>query len=288
MTALSHLIFFDALSATICVGVDVFHNFEVWKRSSIRHPFGLERAEVLGGFAMSILLLFMGFDLISHNLKHVLESVGTHTPHHPHSHQRVEAGSVDVAALASIIATVISAVGLKNHTRIGKAMQLDLLSRLPGILSNPSHAMTLSYSFIMFLLPLLSITMYFWMDRLLCTVIAISMFALGVRLAIAQGFMLLMSYNGKGVSDVIREISNEPAITGIEEARFWQVHYGLCMANLKLRVRGVGMGPSEDQAISKLRERICVLVRNRLGGGYGKGTGLKWEVTIQFAGDGRA
>lgn len=40
LTALSHLIFFDAISATICVVVDVFCNFEVWKRSSIRHPFG--------------------------------------------------------------------------------------------------------------------------------------------------------------------------------------------------------------------------------------------------------
>jgi len=40
LTALSHLIFFDAISATICVVVDVFCNYEVWKRSSIRHPFG--------------------------------------------------------------------------------------------------------------------------------------------------------------------------------------------------------------------------------------------------------
>lgn len=40
MTALSHLILFDALGATLCVVVDVLGNFEVWKRSSIRHPFG--------------------------------------------------------------------------------------------------------------------------------------------------------------------------------------------------------------------------------------------------------
>lgn len=40
LTALSHLIFFDAISAMICVAVDVFCNFEVWKRSSIKHPFG--------------------------------------------------------------------------------------------------------------------------------------------------------------------------------------------------------------------------------------------------------
>ncbi len=85
-----------------------------------------------------------------------------------------------------------------------------------------------------------------------------------------------MSYSGEGVSDVMREIHKDPIISQVEEARFWQVHYGLCMANLKLRVRG------DDVALGKLRERINVLVKNRLGGGYGKGGGVKWEVTTQF------
>jgi divalent metal cation (Fe/Co/Zn/Cd) transporter len=279
LTALSHLIFFDAISATICVVVDVLCNFEVWKRSSIRHPFGLERAEVLAGFAMSVFLLFMGFDLISHNLKHVLESLGSHTPHHPHSHQRVSPGSVDSAALLSILATLISAIGLKNHARIAKTMRFAYISSLPSVLSNPSHFLTLSCSSIMLLLPLLTITLYLWLDRLLCTIIAISMFVLGVRLAIAQGLMLLMSYSGQGVSEVMREIAKEPMIVNVEEARFWQVHYGLCMANLKLNVRG------DDVSIGKLRERLNFLIKNRLGGGYGAGKGVKWEVTTQFTVD---
>jgi Co/Zn/Cd efflux system component len=287
LTALSHLVFFDAISATICVVVDVFCNFEVWKRSSIRHPFGLERAEVLAGFAMSVFLLFMGFDLISHNLKHVLESLGSHQPHHPHSHQRVSAGSVDFAAAFSIIATLTSALGLKNHARIGKAMRFVYLSSLPSLLSNPSHLLTLSCSLTMFLLPLFSITHYIWLDRLLCSVIAISMFFLGVRLAIVQGLMLLMSYSPQsaestqGVGEVMKQLSGDPMVSGVEEARFWQVHYGLCMANLKLRVRG------EEMMLGKLRERINQLVKNRLGGGYGKG-GAKWEVTTQFTMDGKS
>ncbi len=47
MTALSHLILFDALGATICVVVDVLGNFEVWKRPSIRHPFGFVKSSML-------------------------------------------------------------------------------------------------------------------------------------------------------------------------------------------------------------------------------------------------
>ncbi|EKD19961.1 uncharacterized protein L3040_002360 [Drepanopeziza brunnea f. sp. 'multigermtubi'] len=276
LTALSHLIFFDAVSATICVVVDVLGNFQVWRCSSIRHPFGLERTEVLAGFAMSVFLLFMSFDLISHNLKHVLEGLGTHKPHHAHSHERVSSGSVDSAALLSIIATLISAYGLKNHARIGKAMRFSAFSWLPGMLSNPSHLLTLSCSTVMLLLPLLPITLYIWLDRLFCAIIAISMFFLGVRLAVTQGLMLLMSYSGEGVSDVMREIHKEPMITQVEEARFWQVHYGLCMANLKLRVRG------DEIALAKLKDRINMLVKNRLGGGYGKGGGMKWEVTTQL------
>jgi len=123
--------------------------------------------------------------------------------------------------------------------------------------------------------------MYIWLDRLLCTVIAVSMFLLGVRLATAQGLMLLMSYSGAGVSEVMKEIESEPLVSTVEEARFWQVHYGLCMANLKLRVRG------DEGSLLKLRERIRTLVRNRLGDGYGKGGGVKWEVTTQLIVDGK-
>ncbi len=85
-----------------------------------------------------------------------------------------------------------------------------------------------------------------------------------------------MSYSGEGVSEVMYEVAKEPMILQVEEARFWQVHYGLCMANLKLRVRG------DDVCLQKLRERLNLLIKNRLGGGYGKGAGVMWEVTTQF------
>ena len=78
MTALSRLLLFDAAGATVCVVVDVMGNFEVWKRSSIKHPFGLERADVLAGFGMAVFIAFMGLDVISHGVQHSLENVGSH------------------------------------------------------------------------------------------------------------------------------------------------------------------------------------------------------------------
>lgn len=303
MTALSHLIFFDVGSAAICVAVDVLGNFEVWRRSSIRHPFGLQRVEVLAGFAMSIFLVFGGFDLLSHNCKHVLEGVGSHSPHHTHEHghshdadRAVSAGEVDLASLAAVLSTLVSAYGLKNHARIRRVMRPSYLTTfLPEILANPFHSLTLFFSFLMLLLPLVSVPSFVWLDSLICVAIAISMFVLGTRLAIAQGLMLLMSYNGRTKSgnaatfsekssetdDVVKEIECEPHVSRVDEAQFWQVHYGLCMATLKLCViRGC-----DDAALSQLRQRIGRIVQNRLGEGYGKGGALKWEVTLQLSTD---
>ncbi|GAB1314128.1 cation diffusion zinc membrane transporter Zrg17 [Madurella fahalii] len=360
MTALSHLVFFDVGSAAVCVAVDVLGNFEVWRRSSIRHPFGLQRAEVLAGFAMSVFLVFGGFDLISHNLKHFLESVGEHIPHHPpltttttttttitttageahshggggggghaHSARHISPGAVDFASLAAAASTLVSAYGLRNHGRIRRVMRVPLpylSSILPGagILANPFHFLTLCFSFLMLLLPLVSIPHFVWLDAFICAAIAASMFILGTRLAVAQGLMLLMSYSGlpgssggggggrsananrnmmpapekktggdfvantsradhSTVSSVLREIESEPQVARVEEAQFWQVHYGLAMANLKVCLVRGGL---DDGALSQLRNRLARVVQNRLGEGYGRGGNLRWEVTVQTSTDG--
>ncbi|CAK7271195.1 cation diffusion zinc membrane transporter Zrg17 [Sporothrix epigloea] len=119
LTALSHLVFFDVGSAAVCVAVDVLGNFEVWRRSTIRHPFGLRRAEVLAGFAMSIFLVFGGFDLLSHDLKDCLEAATSETvsqgaAHAGHAHTLET--SVDAAGY-SMAAAVAS--GTLPHMAIG-------------------------------------------------------------------------------------------------------------------------------------------------------------------------
>ena len=282
-TALSHLVFFDAGSAAVCVAVEVLGNFEVWRRSSVRHPFGLERAEVLAGFAMSIFLLFGGFDLISHNIKHSLEGLGDHEPHHEHGHESISALSIDIVAIVAIVSTILSAYVLKNHARIARIMRLSYIAALPSILSNPFHFLTLSISTLIAGLALFSISLYAWLDSTICAIISLAMLALGIRVAIAQGLMLLMSYNDNGndssVSNVLREIEAEPSVSRIIDAQFWQVHYGLCMANLKLSVsRGY-----DEHALAKLRNRVAGLVQSRLSEGYGNGSNVQWEVTLQLS-----
>jgi len=237
---------------------------------------------VLAGFGLAVFIAFMGLDVLSHGIEHALENQGSHQPHTSHSHSRVSPGSVDISSLLAIVSTLISALLLKNHARVGKAMRLELIAGWGKILGNPSHFMTLSCSALLLLLPLLSIETYSWFDAALSTGIALAMLALGIRLGSALASMLLMSYSGpggsSGVRDVISEIEIEPAVSAVDEARFWQVHYGLCMANLKLRYKGNGYGDD----LARMRERLSSLIRSRLGGNYGTG-GLKWEVSIQLA-----
>ncbi|KAJ9667978.1 cation diffusion zinc membrane transporter Zrg17 [Coniosporium apollinis] len=286
MTALSHLLFYDTIGAFVCVAVDVGGNFEVWKRSTIKHPFGLQRAEVLAGMAMAVTLLFMGLDLLSHGLQHSLENVGGHESHHPDSdthHERISPGEVDIAALAAIVSTLVSALLLKNHARMGKVLRLAPIAALPSVLSNPSHFLTLSCSALLLLLPLLSVQSYVWLDRLLAFSIAACMVGLGWRLGWTLGKMLMMSYSSpsssaSGVEAVLAELRADPAVAELEEAKFWQVNYGLCQANLRVRCRGAG-----DEEAGRLRERIASLVRNRLGGAYGGGLGVRWEVSTQLS-----
>ncbi|KAI5289875.1 Endoplasmic reticulum zinc transporter [Ascosphaera acerosa] len=293
ISGLSHLILFDSLGALLCVIVDVLSNFGVWQRSTIRHPFGLERAEVLAGFAMAVLLFFMGGDLISHTLQHALENKGGHESHQSHGHDRVSPGEVDTVALLAIASTLVSALALKNHARIGKAMRLAYLQSLPlpSLLSNPAHLMTLSCSTLLLLLPLLSLKLYTWLDRLISLAVAVSMCGLGMHLVKQLGSMLLMSYSGPGfsseltatrggkpttgVADVLRDIRSDPHVVDVEEAKFWQVHFGLCMANIKLHVAG------PEEGLARLRERVVSTIRNRLAGGYGLGS-QKWEVSLQL------
>lgn len=284
-TALSHLIFYDAIGAFLCAFVEVLSNFEVWKRSSVRQPFGLERSEVLVGFAMSILLLFMGFDLISHNVGHALDAHGgDHEPHreHIHSTARASSASITLTSLLAIGSTVVSAIFLRNHARMAKSMRFARLNWLPGVLSNPSHFLTLSCSGLLLFTPMVSWTLYTRLDKILSTSMAIAMCILGYHLVKALGSMLLMSYSPSedsgSVGDVVRNIETDPAVKNVIEAKVWQVHYGLCLAALSLRVKA---GSTED-ALARLTKRVQNVVRNKLGGGYGGGTGASWEVSTML------
>ena len=130
-----------------------------------------------------------------------------------------------------------------------------------------------------FMVAVRHVLLYVAIALLFSFLIASLMLALGARLGTQLASMLLMSYkpprNDKlAVRDVIQDIETDPGVSAVEEARFWQVHYGLCMANLKLRYRQVGYGDE----MARIRARVMSAVRQRLG----EAKGVKWEISVQM------
>lgn len=121
-------------------------------------------------------------------------------------------------------------------------------------------------------MPLVDDAYYTATDSCLSILMAFFMSLLGIKLVTSLGSMLLMSFaDSEGVGACLREIEAEEGVVGVEEAKFWQVHYGLCMANLKVRVkRSAG-----EEGVGRVREVVRSVVGRRLGG-----EGM-WEVSTR-------
>lgn len=284
MTALSHLLFFDALSSMLCTTVLVGRNFEVWTRSSLRHPFGLERTELVAGLAMSIVLLFMGIDLISHGLTHSLENVGGHEAHHAHSHHEHDhEGGGNLACLAAIATAFVSSASTGSGSRIGRSVRSSetLPGWVPQVLRNPPHLLILVGATLLLALPVLGIERTTFLDNGLTFTIAAAMMFHGGRSCYTIGRVLLMSFpaaaseDSDEIRDLVAELWDDDAIAEVQETKIWQVHYGLCIANFKLKVR------SKD-AVERTRAKINDLVRSRLADEPGK-SNVQWEVSSEIS-----
>ncbi|KAJ8101194.1 cation efflux family-domain-containing protein [Lipomyces tetrasporus] len=239
LMALSHIIFYDAFAATLSVLVDVLSNFEVWKNSSIRHPFGLQRAEILAGFASTVGLLFMGIDIGSHLCENFMKHVITESSPHDHESERFYARGTPIVVIFSIMATVVSSIVFKNHERIGTAVQFSYIRKLKYGLNNPLYLTTLSSCLVILSLPLwTSEPWYSTIDNVLAIVIAFAMCFVGWMTAITLGRMLLMGFSGRCAQMILNEIQGDSEVKSVEDSRMWQVHYGLFIINIKLRLHG--------------------------------------------------
>ncbi|KAK9495111.1 cation efflux family-domain-containing protein [Lipomyces doorenjongii] len=239
LMAISHIIFYDAFAATMSVLVDVLSNFEVWKNSSIRHPFGLQRAEILAGFASTVGLLFMGIDIGSHLCENFMKHAITESAPHDHESERFYARGTPIVIILAVLATVVTSIVFKNHERIGTAVQFSYIRKFKYGLNNPLYLTTVCSCFV--ILSLLFWTSESWystIDNMLAVVIAFAMCFVGWMTALTLGRMLLMGFNGNCARMILEEIEGDSDVKSVEESRMWQVHYGLCIINIKLRLQG--------------------------------------------------
>lgn len=289
VSALAHLLLYDAMGATLCAAVEVLENFDVWKQSSIHHPFGLERIEVLAGFALSVTLIFMGGDILSHSVQDMVQSVYDPT-HHGHSHGRPthnHAGlddahdtlswmSLVIRVSLGILATFVSAVGLENHKRISRALRHadSPIAWMPSILSNPSHFITITFSVVLLLVPLMGPAGYRFVDTLLTPVMAASMCYVGWMWAKSLSGMLVMSYSGPDlIGEVERQISADPLVSSVSGVSLWQVDHSLWLASMHI----VMSGTEADE--KRMRQKAARIVKDIMAD---DDANERWETTVDI------
>uniref|UniRef100_A0A060T6I7 Zinc transporter n=1 Tax=Blastobotrys adeninivorans TaxID=409370 RepID=A0A060T6I7_BLAAD len=301
LPALAHLLFYDAMSAALCCAVDVLGNFDVWKRSSLHHPFGLERVEVLAGFALAVTLLFMGGDIMSHSVQGAVESLygggsghdgadagheggGHHHHSTPHEHDvAMGISSMAIRVILGLIVTVVSAVGLGNHSRISRAMRLDESSIVSSMPINLSHFMTITFSLAVLFMPMVGPAGYALTDKLLTPLMAAGMCYVGWSIAKVLSGMLIMSYTGPDrISDIENDICADPVVNNVTRVSFWQVHHDLWLVSMKIMMEGT----EEDE--QRVRNNAVKAIRNFINGAQGDpgvgsvADGLRWESTIDI------
>ncbi|KAK9239298.1 cation efflux family-domain-containing protein [Lipomyces kononenkoae] len=238
LMSISHITFYDAFAATMSVLVDVLSNFEVWKNSSIRHPFGLQRVEILAGFASAVGLLFMGIDIGAHLCENFMKHAITESAPHDHESERFYARGTSIVVMLEIMATIVSSIVFMNHERVGTAVQFSYIKKLKYGLNNPLYLTTICSCLVILSLPIwTSEPWYSTIDSMLAVVIALAMCFVGWMTALTLGRMLLMGFDGRCARMILDEIQADRHVKSIEESRMWQVHYGLCIINIKLQLQ---------------------------------------------------
>lgn len=121
LITLSHVLFYDFISNGLIVIVQIMANFPIWKMSSLTYPFGLGRIEVLCSFGLSVSLLFVGLDLLSHIIEEVVmevisidESGGLEK--HVHSHGEKSVIGINIFIYEIIILSIIGVSLFTSHT----------------------------------------------------------------------------------------------------------------------------------------------------------------------------
>lgn len=251
--ALARLLFHDAVAALICSVVGILSNFDVWNRSSVHLPFGLQRAEVLAGYALSVSSIFMGADILSHLVQDAVQAlcveglfnIYTHTYTHFHSHH----SHTNLYSL-SHTPTLLAAFVTSNSVN----KQID--STFCNKFKNTSHILSTCFSIAILLYPIIAQPILQLIDTLLTLLISASMCYIGWTLAKSLAGMLVMSYPGEDCTDdIATQVAKLSHVTSVENISIWKVHHSLWLACMKIKM----IGSRQDE--NTVREDAARLVK---------------------------
>lgn len=248
--ALAHLVAYDAVVDALVVGVGVWSNFEVWKRSSLRLPFALQRVEILVSFSLAICLVFVGGHMASHTVQEIAYLFYDEGPHHGHHHHASEASSfssVLASVAVSLFVTIVSLVAAEGLS-IGSMWEDHSFSCITAL----------------FAVAVLVVgTLNNWLvDFLLMPTIAVTMVYFGWQTSKHLGGMLVMSYGGPDRAELISSaIAADERIANVSEVSLWQVHHDLWLASIKLSLTGRASSSASQPAV---RDFVTGIVDNAM------------------------
>lgn len=273
-SSVSKCVAFDAFGIASGAVFEILDNFPVWQSSSIRHPFGLKRAEVVVMFGAAVFLTYSGVELVREVVERLVIGGGHgHGPADPVHLDPHSLGSdfMPISMVTTILITLFVAVIFNNHSQMSQALDLD--SR-PRFLQNPFYCLTLLPAMILLGISMTEMHLHGFVDRSIAAGIAISLMWIGLVLIYRLGSILLMTYPSKAISSLYEAIENDDSVSSVS-GTVWQVWTGLVVVSMKIAVRG---GESTE---TRARERIMRYSRDILGGGYGSGKALKFEVRVE-------
>ncbi|GJJ77007.1 hypothetical protein EMPS_09366 [Entomortierella parvispora] len=279
---LSYMLLFDAFGVLNTFVSSVVHTDINLRRSTVKHPFGVQRFEILFGLFNAIFLLFIGMNMLKESLEHLM----LEDDHHGGDHGAVVRVPLFWTVIA-LAATLISSLGYQNHKQFCLLLNSNSLSStqaayrhasssgLMGLVANQFTLLSLSC-----VVGVVVVAMFPHMDSLDKMVAigqSLAMFALGGPLAKVLGMLVLQTTPPKALENVeeaIRHLSAaNPAILRLERAHVWTNTYGQLIGTLMV---SVAKGSDEQSLLAIIHQRLQSFLDLD---GKAEGTG---ELTVQL------
>ncbi|KAI8597681.1 cation efflux protein [Dissophora ornata] len=260
---LAYMMLFDAFGVLNIFVSSVVHTDARMKKSTVKHPFGVQRFEILFGLFNAIFLLFIGMNMLKESLEHMM----LEDDHHGgNEHGPVVRVPLFWTAIA-LGATLISSLGYQNHKQFCLLLNSGTLtstqaafarsdsSKLTALVRNQFTLTSLAC-----VVGVILVAMFPHVDAL-DKVVAIGqslvMFSLGGPLTKVLGMILLQTTPPgalEGVEESIRHLSaTNPAILRMERAHVWTNTYGQLVGTL---IVSVAKGADEQAILASIHQRL--------------------------------
>lgn len=233
------------------------------KKSTVKHPFGVQRFEILFGLFNAIFLLFIGMNMLKESLEHLM----LEDDHHGGDHGAVVRVPV-FWTLVALGATLVSSLGYQNHKQFclllnanGHVSTQAAFGRSDSskLVSLASNKFTLtSLACVVGVLLVAMFPKFDALDKMIAIGQSIVMFSLGGPLAKVLGMLLLQTTPPRAmetIEDTVRQLSAvNPAILRMERAHIWTNTFGQLIGTV---VISVAKGADEQAILASIHQSLA-------------------------------